>query len=383
MKGFIHLLEILVATVLIAVVIAGLFSIRIKENWEIADIISVGTNMMNLIEQNESYFIDIVNEDFGLLNQIKPANVKIGLEIKGSPKSDMFVGCIDVPSCTYLYSLLTPTYVNGRWVNFTLERFDFDAPEDSIPLIYDAVVFVNYTDYSSKKQNISSFLDRGGSIIAINASFNDADFNEIFNLSSAVAPLTYLNFTKYNIYDNKISKYFFGYGFDATTTWTIWGDDWTVFYASNYVNLSRVSDGTNITFLYEGSSFNLNGPGGSHTFKIRRIWPSQRVDIQSIDTSFTFVDFSERNCGGNNILADTSNTIAGMTTNNSAIWISDFPSGDEYRTLLKAVISAGTDNWTYKHMETSREVVELTSFVSLCCDMPGISELVLRVAYIL
>jgi hypothetical protein len=380
MKGFIHLIEVMVAILLVSVVLAGLFSVRIKENWERIDIIESGINMMNLITQNESYVIGILDEDILLLNEIRPANVKYGLDIVGSPKSLIIVGCDDAASCVFTNNILTPTYVNGRWIDFYIEYFNISEP---ISEVYDSIIIVNRSDYSINKQRINDYLDAGGVVIAINDSYNDVDFNEIFNLTPS-AGAGDLNFTVYDLYDNKVLKYFLGFGFDASTSWFIWGDEWVIYYGAGYVNLTRVSDGQNLT-LSEGNEFTLAGPGpGVYSFRLRKIW-SNRIDIQPLDRNFMFENsgFSENNCRGNNIVANSINNIATMTKNNSAIWISYFPQGDEYRALVKSAIAAHTDEWRFKRIETTRELFELSSFVSLCCDMPEVVELVLSLSYIL
>ena len=73
--------------------------------------------------------------------------------------------------------------------------------------------------------------------------------------------------------------------------------------------------------------------------------------------------------------------IASMTANGSAIWISDFPAGQEYVSLVKSAIISRMDNWVAKGVYTTREVTTVSSFFSLCCDMPEISELEITLWY--
>ena len=375
MKGFIHLLEIMVATLLISVVLAGLFSVRIKENWGGVDIISSGNNMIKLISQNETYFFGILNENLTLLSEIRPPNVKYGLDVIGSPKSLILVGCDSPKSCTFIKDVLTPTYVNGRWISFYIEYLNVSEP---FPTVYDVIILVNRSDYDIQKQRINEYLDNGGTLIAINDSYNDPDFNEIFNLTSSAGG-GFLNFTRYDPFNSKVLKYFLGLGFNANTSWFIWGDEWRIVYGSSYVNLTRVSDGQNRSYLNEDEEFSLTGPDASnYFFKVRKIW-SGRVDIQPQDMDFVF----ENNCMGNNVLANPGNNIATMTTNNSAVWISYFPRGDEYNALVKAAIAAHTDDWRFKSINPTKELFKISSFVSLCCDMPEVVELVLSLSYIL
>jgi hypothetical protein len=384
MKGFIHLVEIAIATILVAVVLAALFSVRTKESWEVSDIIAIGNNMMNYISRDDSYFLNILNENLDMINKIKPAHIKYGLEVLGSPKSLILVGCVNPISCNYTTTLLDPIYINNRWINFSIENFNINMLSQ-IPYIYDAVIFVGYINYTLNKQKINDYLNRGGAVIGINATINnnDQDFNDIFNLTHSMGSGN-LYFGPYDIYQNKVLKYFLGFGFTADTEWYIWEDEWRVSYGSNYANLTKVSDGTERNFLNEGETFDLVGPdSNNYYFKIRKIWPGQKVDFQPLGTGFIFKDFSENNCRGNNILSNSLGTVAGMTINNSAIWISDFPKSDEYETLVKAAIAASTDDWIARNIETTRELIKISSFVSLCCDMPEVTELVLSLSYIL
>jgi len=383
MKGFIHLVEIAIATILVAVVLAALFSVRTKESWEISDIVATGNNMMNYISQDDSHFLEVLDENLGIISEIKPAHIKYGLEVLGSPKSLISVGCVDSFSCNYISTFLDPIYVNNRWINFSIENFDINTPSQ-IPYIYDVVIFVGYTNYTLNKQKINDYLNYGGVVVGINATTNnnDQDFNDIFNLTPSTGSEN-LYFGPYDIYQNKILKYFLGFGFTADTGWYIWEDEWRVRYGSNYVNLTKVSDGTSRNFLNEGETFDLVGPdSNNYYFKVRRIWPGQKVDFQPLGTGFIFKDFSEDNCRGNNVVSNSLGTIGGMTINNSAVWVSDFSRSDEYETLVKAAIAASTDNWIVRDIITTRELIKVSSFVSLCCDMPEVTELVLSLSYI-
>jgi len=70
-----------------------------------------------------------------------------------------------------------------------------------------------------------------------------------------------------------------------------------------------------------------------------------------------------------------------MTSNNTAIWISDFPESNEYRTLVKAAIASRVKNWILKDIDYSKEYVAVSSFFPLCCDMPETAELTFYLWY--
>ena len=375
MKGFVYLLEIAVAAILIVMVLGMFYTVSIKLNWESSDLIAIGDSMFNSLKQSGK-IIDVLNGDSTSIGNVTSVNIDYGLKITGSPKPKIEVGCTDSVNCYYIDNLLTDTYINGHWINFTVEEFNITS---GIPDYYDAIVFVNYTGYSnpSVKSNITEYLKKGGVVVGINATISntDNDFNTIFGLTSTSSATGNYNFTIYNPSIDTIPQYFLGFGFDAYTTWYIWEDGWLIDYGSNYVNITKLSNPSiNKTFRTEGSVFDLTGPDGrNYFFKVRKIWfPTiARVDFQPTNKSFVFKDFGEANdvTGKFNVLSLPTGQAA-MTTNNSAIWISDFPTSDEYRTLLKAAIVSRKNEWYAKQPYPTGSATEVSSLVSLCCDMP-------------
>ena len=181
MKGFVYLLEIAIAAILMVVVLSTFFAIRVKQNWETSDLIAAGNNILSYISQNRSFFINILNENLTDVEKVKPPNIDYGLNVKGSPKSNIIVGYNQTEYQSYIEDLLTPVYVNGRWVNFTLEEFNF---EEGIPNHLDAVVFVYYTaaEYRKYESKIQDYLNKGGAVVGINTFINDQAFLDIFGL---------------------------------------------------------------------------------------------------------------------------------------------------------------------------------------------------------
>jgi hypothetical protein len=468
MKGYVYLLEMAIAAMLITIVLVAFFAIRIKQNWERADLIAIGNNILNSIKYDSNYLTEVLNENLTKIDNIKEENINYGLKIIGSPKSNIEVGCIN-PYCPYVDSLLTDTYVNGRWINFSVNSFDIT---NGIP-DYDAVVLVNFTGYSTYKQNITDYLSKGGVVIGINStatkpleqsfsyifnltdppptkslytSFNSEPIYEshknlkidfykftIFNFSTAILILlssiwsflifykfkyslprvsfsrfaiylliitffiiyqtyfsgykgitfatTAVSFKSYKPVNETIPKYFLGIGFDVINSWYIWEQNWNIEYLTVplRVNISR---GSEYYVKGKGEIFSLTSPidSKSYSFKIKEIWYQTRTDIQPLNKTFVFKDFSEGNVRGTGIIVDASDH-ASMTSNNSAIWISDFPRSDEYRTLVKAAIASRTDKWTAEEVYTDAETTTVSSFASLCCDMPETAELYLTLWY--
>ena len=388
MKGFIYLIEIAVAAILMTVVLTVFFSIRIKQDWVRADLIAAGNNILNSIRNSNDSFLNILSENLTDIELNKPENIKYGLKILGSPKSKISIGCYI--NCEYLKELLSslPIYggsifVNERWINFTVDPFDINS---EIPP-FDVVVLINYTGYfdNTIKSRIDNYTKSGGVVIGINSTAStNQNFLDIYNLTGGSGSSSTVNFTFYDPSRDEIAKYFLGVGMDAYQYWYIWESQWRIdYWGSNKINITNVSDETvNRTNLMEGSTFSLTGPDSkTYSFKVKKIWYLNRVDFQVLNKTFVFKDFSESSnpVRGNNIVGYSN--YAALTTNNSAVWISDFPKSDEYRTLLKAAILSRVDEWTAKGVYTTREKTTVSSFTSLCCDMPETAELYLTLWY--
>jgi len=393
MKGFIYFLELAISAILIIIILITFFTVGIKQDWERSHLISLGNDIFNYLK-NSGNLIKVLNNDTSEIDSIIPPNIDYGLKVYGSPKPNIKVGCTNEIMRNYVDSLLTDTYVNNHWINFTVFSFDIN---DGIPSDYDAVVFVNYTEYSnpSVKSNITDYLNKGGVVIGINATFNnnDIDFNDIFGLSQTSSGGDNFYFTSYSPSEDEIEKYFLGLGFDINTNniidtkkwgyWYIWGDSRIVNITSTTVDIENKTDEDFIINKMEGETFNLKGPDLNwYTFKIKKIFWDNFVIIKPINTSFIFKDFSEANdvTGKVNIIA-LSTGQAEMTSNNTAIWISDFSWNDEYRTLVKAAIASRVKEWYVNEVDLTKEYVTVSSFFPLCCDMPETAELTLYLWY--
>ncbi|MFH1229424.1 MAG: hypothetical protein V1678_03305 [Candidatus Aenigmatarchaeota archaeon] len=393
MKGFIYLIEIAVAAIIMTVILSVFFSIRIKQGWERAEIISAGSNVLNSIENNKNFFLNILDENFTDINSNMPQNINYGVRILGSPKSNIFIGCY--MNCLYLEAMLNPSanygtvYLNGRWINFSMD-LGFDINSGAIPNYYDAIVLINYTNYSDPTINASirEYLKNGGILIAINAteSSSNTAFNDIFNLTSGSDSGAWTNFSYYNNSIDRIEKYFLGIGLEAYSNWTIWEQDWKVdYWGGNKINITNYANpADNRTGLVEGSIFDITSPFDSvrYFFMVKKLW-SNRAEFQALNKTFTFNDFSEGNIKGMNALESVVGyeNHAALTTNNSAIWMSNFLPSSEYSTLLKAAILSRMEDWTARHSITTKDTYTVSSFTSLCCDMPEIAELHLTMWY--
>jgi hypothetical protein len=121
-----------------------------------------------------------------------------------------------------------------------------------------------------------------------------------------------------------------------------------------------------------------------YTFKVDSIdWNNNSTIFQPIDVPFTFNDFSEPNAVTGKNFNDISlpSGQAEMTSNNSAIWISDFSWSDEYADLVSYAIATRVKDWYVKNPDLTKEYVAVSSFYPLCCDMPETAKLTIYLWY--
>lgn len=394
MKGFVYLLEISIALILMITVMGTLSSFKSKENWERSDLVAIGNSIEKSLTNSD--ILDILNNNTSKIQNLKPPNIDFGIKISGISKTNISVGCIQY--CDYVKNLTKPIYFNNRWVNFSVEQFTIDST--GIPSKYDAVIFVNYTDYTNQKNNITNYLNLGGVVIGINGTYSNTntDFNNIFGLSSNGSASGNFNFTTYNPSKDEIEKYFIYLGFDINASnymdantrqgyWYIWGISRKVNITStNTVSIENKSiDETGLQGLHLNDIFSIKNLTSNkfYAFKVDKIdWNNNLTVFQPLDIPFTFNDFSESNdvTGNYNILSLPSGQ-AEMTSNNNAVWISDFPWSDEYRVLVRNAIASRVKEWYIKSPDLSKEYVAVSSFHSLCCDMPETAELTLYLWY--
>jgi len=394
MKGFVYLLEISIALILMLVVMGTLSSFKTKENWERPDLISIGENMIRLLDEDD--FLNILNNDTSKIQSLKPPNVDFGIKISGASKTNISIGCAQPTQyCDYIRNLTRNVYFNNRWVNFSVDQFTIDS--SGIPSKYDAVVFVNYTGYTNQRDNITNYLNQGGVVIGVNRSYSNTDFYNIFGLSSVISGSGDFNFTDYNPSEDETEKYFIYLGFDINANntkgskrqgyWRIWENSREVNITSNTVDVQNLSvSETGLTNIPINGTFKIKKAltdTNFYTFRVNKIdWNNNLTVFQPLDVPFTFKNFSEANSvnGTYNIIA-LSNDQAEMTSNNNAVWISDFPWSDEYMLLVRNAIASRVKEWYVKSPNITKEYVTVSSFYPLCCDMPETAEMTIYLWY--
>lgn len=364
MKGFLYLVEIIVAGVLISIIFGSFFAAQnIKSEWGKSDLISVGNNIFDALGPNVT---DVLNSTiiFDTMENMKPANVEYTIKFSGIPKQTINVGTNDIG---YVQTLLTDAYVNGRTIKFNVSNFETDVPFN----YYDIVVVRNY-DYSDVR--MVNFV-KTKPVIGIESALTTAKMT-FFNLTSAPNTIKSKTFRVYN----NMEKYFNGIGFVIDTN--IPGDS----LGNSKYNYLRIYETNKIVNITTNKLCLGNTPScvpttnergiittANGNFLVKKIdFPGNRAYLGVADsTAFNFDGFLDANYTGNNIIG--TNTYAAVTKNNTAIWVSPFTNGDEYKTLIKSLVASSVMDWYMGDIKG--EFTEVPRVVSMCCDIPETAEM--------
>ena len=364
MKGFLYLVEIIVAGVLISIMFGSFFAAQnVKSQWGRSDLIAVGNNIFDALGQNVT---DVLNSTtiFDTIDNMKPANVQYTIKFSGIPKETINVGTNDI---NYVQTLLTDAYVNGRIIKFNVTNFETDVPFD----YYDVVVVRNY-DYSDPR--IIDFV-KTKPVIGIEYAPSAAE-KTFFNLTSAPNTVKSKTFRVYN----DIERYFNGIGFVIDTN--IPGDP----LGNSKYNYLRLHENNYIVNITSSQLCIDTATSCAPTFSERQIKTTangnflvKKIDFQNNraylgvadSTAFNFDGFLDANYTGNNIIG--TNTYAAVTKNNTAIWVSPFTNGDEYKTLIKSIVASSVMDWYMGDIQG--EYTEVPRVVSMCCDIPETAEM--------
>ncbi len=390
-KGFIQIVEVIIAAIFIAMALPVFFNVNAKLNWERPDLIEAGNSILSAIYYSGN-ITDVFENPSNFVKNLEytlPPNTKYAVYIEGSPKPLIRVGCICNDSeLSFVRGALAPVYFNNYWIKFDIDKFDFSYTNATD---YDMLLFINYTSFEENETDILNYLDAGKGIVAVNPGYAGSSFYKIFNLTTSTSPTAdAAYFTGYKPWNNKIEKYFIGFGFDIPTptpldgkqqgVWKMWGWSKEINSTGTQVEIE------NVGVFSENENFTLTQPsnGLDYMFKIKKIWPDKSgVIIQPLNTSFAFNNFvesTEQKVKGTNIV---SSGPAAVAANGTAVWISDFPEGDEYNTLLKASIASVTDKFYAVTPRNVKESARVVKFFNMCCDTPETVKIVLTLWYFL
>ncbi len=381
MKGFLYLVEIAVAAILVAIILGSFFAAQaVRVDWTRADLIAVGNNVFDILGRDIVFTLNSTFI-FDEMNLIKPSNVKYTLRFKGIPKQTIYVGTNELSD---IAGLLDESYVNGRNINYDITGFSSGDDLDQ----FDILVLKDYTDYSEKR--ITDFAENKPVIGIENELTTGNNFKNFFDLSSGSGLSVPLDFVEYN----DIAKYFMGIGFIIETPyqgatagtrkgyWDIWGVDYPIVMTDQKVCFQENCN-PNTAGVSARETFSLTGH--PETFLVKKIvWPNS-IYFAVWDDNFVFnSNFVDVLPGdklkGNNIIGN--DDYSAMTKSGNKIWISEFDmDSEEYKTLVQAATAGSVTDW-YMEEPEGEETVEVSRFTTLCCDIPEIVEIAFVLWYV-
>jgi len=445
MKGFIYLIEVAIAAVLIFFTFAMIFSFGISsEKTERFDAVSL-SDQLNTLEPYQLAY------NASALRAAIPQKYNFSVSVDGLPNETIRVACLKslALDCQNLKQWLNPIYINNRTINFeitniagTSDIFNYDV----------LVTFKNNSD-TQTDPNIARYLAEDRPLVAI----TKPSSSMLGNFSLQISDIAYEGcscagssascihfFVIYNKTNeiNDFSKYFYGIGFFINTSET---KTWQYVYVRNYsvglgkyydfnytINVSLSNNKVNISanstslggqplpfddccYPNNYSSSNLNEGAFFNLFYMNYMIKKITSDgfyiqpkINDIENSIidpgcsyskyyhvsrNLTDYSidSSTCvrsGSGVDLIRTNNVIycSEATKFGNKIWIakprSGFENFPEYATIVQAaVLDVAPKHREFLFGNSTSRYADITLQKSLCCDVPERFSVKIRIWY--
>ena len=178
MKGFLHLVEIVMIIMLLFVVLIQLVYVPIsKGDWASVKLELQANDAINILEEEGINWFNGTKVD-EKLSEILGKNVLYKVDILNVPKSSIVVGCIcNQSELATAGDMLSGTVLNGRDISFSIKAID---PTD-VTFPRDTNVIVEWgRNLSAYYDQLGYYLEDGGSIIDIKTP-SQSDVGSIYN----------------------------------------------------------------------------------------------------------------------------------------------------------------------------------------------------------
>lgn len=383
--------------------------------------------LQNIMKRDMEELKDNITENFWWLENRR---INYGMETVGSVRNQIRVGfnCTESSdSCknggpldekNYIESILNPTYINGRFVEFYIIPFSYDKLSQT-----EIDVILICGDKQKDEANdlyfseIKYLLEKGVGIVGfydVKPPLNDEIEDEIFGLKpgggpGAIVPDTFINTNNLSLPNYGIQKYFYGVGINQNFTGgfdTTIIELWNVEYGirrnntdcddGSYCRLDIDTDADSSYELFgkqENYIFTMHGPDGKEfDFEIEKIDPSGNFftlnfyKIPGAPEDYIFEPFESNPVSSNKVgredqyvVIETTSSVgsnnAAMVVNGSdetkwrAVWLSDEEDADgiaeDTKALLKSsIIWTSEKRWWNVLRSVSGEHNKLSYFVS-------------------
>ncbi len=230
MKGFVRILEMILASVIILGSLTYFFTSYVKpSSWPKSEIQIEGYDVLkSLDETNELRTFIMKNNISGFYDRLYgllPSTVNFLIEVDGLPKPLIKIAC----NCTQsekdklqkmlhtTYSLSQPVHFKGMKIRFQIlneTSLDEILKHDEQWNDIDVITFFRFQDLSSYERRIQKYLERGKGLILvsdIDSSDLNSFYSKIFNLSwssSATAVVENYSFSDGQRFKERLEDYF-------------------------------------------------------------------------------------------------------------------------------------------------------------------------------
>lgn len=341
MKGFIKMIEAIIASVILLTSLSYFFSIDdLNLQWNRALLETEANDLISCME-NSGLLWEYVRENnvSGMNEYIEDKlkmNIEFSINIEGIPKPIIRLGCYEcseeqvnetrqrlMPGSSEVsdYFLLDNREIQIR-VNSTADLSD----------TYDLILF-----YDSVPSDLGDYLEDGGNAIYMkNLSSSQEDYFDLeWSGASNTQTNSFFNTENASFVSEKISIYFKKVPFRADDDFYIQRDRCDVSYGSDYINVSSCTSENN---LEVGDIFTVNG------FDIEVVDIDESADLRIIDDSYEFLlTATEENkiSVDNKTIVNNTNSIAKINDLGYArtAWIIEYPvEYSDFNQLFKSLI---------------------------------------------
>ena len=180
-KGFIHIVEIVVISLVMFVLVIQLTSIPgVRSDWDRTKLLLMGNDVLFTLDAKGVNWLDKNEVESGLREVLNNTNLNFGLEVKNALKANITVGCIRCSSneLDELRSVLGSFTLNGERVSFIVTALE------TLPLWLD-VAYLGKDALPDLENDIKDFLRAGKGVVEVrDLTSIDTGRAEIFGLET-------------------------------------------------------------------------------------------------------------------------------------------------------------------------------------------------------
>jgi hypothetical protein len=166
MKGFVHVIEIIIITIAVFLLVFQFSSIPpISRNWDRTKLEMQTRDILLSLNEKGVNWLNKNEVESELESILKDSNIRYDVKIKNAIKQNISVGCLcDEDEYFFLKSVLYPFELNGEDVSFSIYRLNTSNP--AIPLIFDVIFVADNIEILDYNQ-IKTFLSNNGGIVEL------------------------------------------------------------------------------------------------------------------------------------------------------------------------------------------------------------------------